>query len=310
MKRVGLDVGFGWTKVVTDEAQFKFRSLVASYPESGESDVRPVVVMGRSYLVGEDAKYGRDVRTISNISSYLDYLPVLTRASVVEAGLEGEKIAAVVGLPPIYKEYKSKVEESLKSIGIETFVVPQGYGILKDVEDRIENDVLILDIGFNTVDYLIARRGSDGWVKVRSNTVEGLGVQKAVSIFVDRVAREYPFIQREPIGKKAFYFEKAGITIEGQKVDLGQEKEAAIGVFIDEVLNRLDEELALKNLFNQVEAVVVAGGGAHIIPANKVPHPNLIIPEAPEFSQARGYYKVACKVFTEGRDESAENDIP
>lgn len=73
MKIIGLDVGFGFTKVCIEDKQLKFPSVVGSYEEPGFHDIEDnvsengkenVTVGGQHLLVGEKA-----IRRSTRISS-------------------------------------------------------------------------------------------------------------------------------------------------------------------------------------------------------------------------------------------------
>ncbi len=292
---IGLDVGFGWVKVTTENTSTKFRTLIAPFSRSGDSDIVPITFAGKEYVVGNDARFFPGIQSIPSITALLENLPILIKAAVAEVGIENPKeVTIVTGLPPVHKNLKSKTESIAEEVVKKAYVVPQGYGILKDTEDQINDSVLIIDVGFNTVDYLLAVRTDNGWKKARSNSLERSGVERAVSIFIERIAPEHPSVRKLVLGKRTMLFEKATMSL-GEEIDLSQEKEAAIEEFAREIFQRLDEELDLDTLIKEVDSVVLAGGGAYLL-KDRLNFPGsvkMIIPEEPEFSQSRGYYKAA-----------------
>ncbi len=89
----------------------------------------------------------------------------------------------VSGLPPRFRNFAEEFEKALRQVeGVEDVaVVPQGVGIVEDTKTYIlqHPNALILDIGFNTVDYISVSVNGVNLVKERSGTIEGLGVKSA-----------------------------------------------------------------------------------------------------------------------------------
>jgi hypothetical protein len=82
-------------------------------------------------------------------------------------------------------------------------------------------------------------------------------------------------------------FEKGRVSLEGENIDLSHIKQRAIDEYNEILKTRLKSEIG--NLLNEIESIVLAGGGAYYIRGIRK---DVYIPDAPEFSQARGYTKI------------------
>jgi len=276
MEKVALDVGFGWTKVATGQGTFKFPTWLAYKSDEAINNLDSVSYDGKEYVVGTDAKYERQKITIAGIDELINYFPVFVKFATQKAGLSNPKI--ITGLPPTYRDKFSILEKQ----GIT--VLPQGLGIYLDTIDMVDADeLLVIDIGFNTVDYILVIDGE----RKRGNTLVKQGVERMVEIFKSKLPAELSYLKQFNLQRLMDTFEKGYANVEGERVDLSDFKQQAIDEYNEVVRTRLRSEIG--NLLEEVEQVVVAGGGAYYL--NKIRASRVFIPHDPEFSQARGYLK-------------------
>jgi hypothetical protein len=177
MRVIGIDIGFGQVKVVSEDLALKFPSQIAQFLEGEISDVPVVEHNGMWYVVGEDATSFRHKLSISTVEMLVRYSPVLLKRALQEIG-QSEEYFVVSGLPPRFRHMEEEFSKVLRTVeGVQdVLIVPQGAGILEDVKDyvRSHEGALILDIGFNTVDYLSVRIKGNKVIKERGGTIEGL----------------------------------------------------------------------------------------------------------------------------------------
>jgi len=275
--KIGLDLGFGWCKVCTSEGEcFKFPSWLAYHTDAAISEMDIVTVDGIEYVVGDDAKYERQKITISDINDLISYFNVFKKYALQKAGIKDDNVQIVTGLPPIHKDKAGKLEKQGAT------VIPQGVGIYLDVKDKVKsNEMLILDIGFNTVDYILVSNG----VKKKGNTLEKQGVERMVEMFRSQI--DISFVKQFSLQRVMELFEKGYGVFEGDRIDLSHIKKRAIDEYNEILKTRLKSEIG--NLLDEIETIVLAGGGAYYI---KDIRKDVYIPDAPEFSQARGYTKI------------------
>jgi hypothetical protein len=228
------------------------------------------------------------------------YSPVLLKRALLEVG-EGGEYFVVSGLPPRFRHLGEEFSKALQAVeGVKRVViVPQGAGILEDVKEyvRTHGGALILDIGFNTVDYLSVRVKGDDFVKERGGTIEGLGVKSAVEIFRSLLPAEVGFLRNEPYVFVVPYFAKGRLTLAGKEVFLQEEKMKASKLWTEQIYLRLQEEIG--ELIKSKPVFVVAGGGAYFLDRSLFER-EVYIPVAPDFSNARGYYKLGVGFLRRG----------
>ena len=151
-KVIGVDIGYGRTKVYDGERRGNFPSAVSSQvaeEATFESHLRPFLAHGRAYITGEDAEiHARTVEDTRNESflgsgGWFALLAHALRGAGYDPDCEGAVIA--IGLPPgmcgpdRYREVLRTVKETSvldKSSGrayrftrTRVIIVPQGVGI-------------------------------------------------------------------------------------------------------------------------------------------------------------------------------------
>ncbi len=294
---LGIDIGFGQVKVVAQEVALKFPSQISQFWEGEVSDVPVVLHNGMQYVVGEEAMVFRHKLSLSTVELLIKYSPVLLKRALMDVG-NNEEYLVVSGIPPRFRHMGEEFSNALQSVdGVRRVViVPQGAGILEDVKDymRLQGGALILDIGFNTVDFLSVRiKGSD-FVKERGGTIEGLGVKSAVEIFRGLLPADAGFLRNEPYVFLVPFFAKGRLTLAGREFFLQEEKAKASKLWTEEIYLRLQEEIG--ELIKSKPVFVVAGGGAYFLDRS-IFERDIYVPVNPDFSNARGYYKLGVDIL-------------
>jgi hypothetical protein len=289
MRVLGIDIGFGSVKVYSDGLEYKFPTAVAYMPDDEVMEVEKVNVGGRYFVVGKDVKY---------VSGYKIEIPGvrdLIRWSGVFLKYVFDKFSefdvVVSGLPPGAKRHVSEFEAVLRSVcrDAKIKILPQGAGILYDVVSGNVSlgEVMVVDIGYNTVDCLVAERIDGVWRKKRGITIEGFGVMKAVSFMRELFSSRMEFFKNWSVSRLVEAFEVGYVVVDGERVDLSGYKAEAVKRYEEVLVGRLKAELG--DDFRSIESVVLAGGGAYYVSERHFGK-KVIIPDKPEFSQARGYY--------------------
>jgi len=290
----GIDVGFGWTKIVKDEEETKFPTWIAHHIHSPFSDEINTIKYGsKEYTVGEDVIFENQRIEITGIKELITYFPVFLKH--IENIYE-EKIEKIVtGIPVIYKDMKDELKKNINGIGVEIEVLPQGLGIFLDVKKQLTyENAFILDIGFNTLDYLIVKKEKTGWKRKKGNTIEKMGIVRAIDRFRELIPKEISYARNFSFSRLLEIFERGAIIFENEKIDLKNIKNSSLEDYTETVNTRLSEEIG--QTIYDVQTVVIAGGGANIVKFDLFKHSHIIIPEKPEFSQARGYLNFAMGV--------------
>lgn len=287
----GIDVGFGWTKAVGENGkEIKFPTWIAYHTPAPISELSIVRYGGRDYVVGKDVKYEAQRIEISGIKELVTYFPVFLEHA---EALLGDKLESIVtGVPVIHRSHVEELKRSVEDLGISCEVLPQGVGIFLDVKDELtSDDVFILDMGFNTLDYFILEKGSNGWKKKKGNTIEKLGLVRAVEIFRGSIPDRVSYARNFSFSRLLEVFERGSIWFEGEEVSLKGIRDIALKEYAEMIKTRIGEEVG-QNM-GDVHIVVFAGGGANVLKADIFKGTQVVIPDRPEFSQARGYLKFA-----------------
>ena len=289
MRVLGIDIGFGSVKVYSDELEYKFPTAVAYMPDDEVMEVEKINVGGRYFVVGRDVKYvARNKIEIPGVKDLIRWSGVFLKYVLDKFG---EFEVVVSGLPPSAKRYVSEFEAVLKSVcrDAKIKILPQGAGILYDVVSKEPSlsEVMVVDIGYNTVDCLVAEKIEGVWKKKRGITIEGFGVMKAVSFMRELFSSKMEFFKNWSVSRLVDAFEVGYVVVDGERVDLSGYKAEAVKRYEEVLVGRLKAELG--DDFRSIESVVLAGGGAYYV-SEKHFGKKIMIPDKPEFSQARGYY--------------------
>jgi hypothetical protein len=289
MRVLGIDIGFGSVKVYSEGLEYKFPTAVAYMPDDEVMEVEKVNVGGRYFVVGRDVKYVASYKIeIPGVKELVRWSGVFLKYVLDKFGVFD---VVVSGLPPSAKRHVSDFEVVLRSVcgDAKVKILPQGVGILYDVvsKDETLNEVLVIDIGYNTVDCLVAEKIEGVWRKKRGITIEGFGVMKAVSLMRELFSSRMEFFKNWSVSRLVDAFEVGYVVVDGERVDLSGYKVEAVRRYEELLVGRLKAELG--DDFRSIESVVLAGGGAYYV-SDKYFGKRVIIPEKPEFSQARGYY--------------------
>lgn len=283
---LGLDIGFGHTKVYSGKDKFKFPTQIAFAPDDPNMEVETINIAGNKYIIGKDTKYSTYRLEIPNVEYLIKYSPVFLKYVLDKVG---NVDVLVTGLPPNCKKHVDKFRENLNSVfDGEIEILPQGLGILYDAESKLDGEAVVVDIGYNTVDCInVERDENDIWKKKRAVTIENFGVVKAVEILRELIPSDIAILKNWSVSRLLDCFEKEHIFISGEKIDLSAYKKESIKKYSEILMSKIEQEM--KDVFKETSAIVLAGGGAYYVTPGYFGK-NVIIPEEPEFSQARGYY--------------------
>lgn len=283
---VGLDVGFGWTKWWTQEKKGKFPTWIGLWEKYSISEVQPLEFEGEQYVVGEEARFCKQKIEIVDYESIIKYLPLI--ALHVSRLTGASRYDMVTGLAPKhYVKFKQDREAQLKLNEFKK-VLYQGLGVLMDVEEKLklreDEFIVLIDIGFNTVDVLLLLWTGEKFKKIAVESFEKLGVLNAVERFRERLNVEN--LKDQPASKLVKVFQEGKARIAGKEYNLEKEVKEAKETYRETLMARLKEAFGSK--LEEADHMILAGGGAYLV--GKI-RPDTIVPEEPEYSNARGYTK-------------------
>lgn len=324
--RMGIDIGFGDVKVVSakiggngkaDIAKFKFPTAVARVKNkaiAGLEDAQIEYVFENSkYLLGSDALGSINILPTRDIDFIMEFGPLLIFKAFEHAARHYHlPIKAVctsaevcLGLPlAYYKEKKNELARRLTSFEVtgcsvnisRLAIQAQGQGILLDFlfddhcrPDRkwLGSDLLILDIGFNTIDILCVQKGrsSSEW----SNMLEGAGIC--------RICRDLD-IELKRMGLELGEQTIKNVLVErrttkyGKPIDLSATIARLTSDYADFLHRQIQSKLS--DVMKTTRKLIVAGGGAYYVAdtfKRKYSGGFLLVPVDAEYSNAGGFYK-------------------
>jgi len=321
--KIGIDVGYGDVKTVASYngqiEYFKFPTAVA-YAGDGfalggfkaETEVSEYKYNGRTYKVGKPALSCPELFSTRDISFLLTYAPLLVYVALEQLAkkysmsfedlAEAEKHLCV-GLPLAHWEkHKVKFTDILTSfqvsgrhIRFDTIeVLPQGQGVLVDYvlddsgnenEDRGNSNLLIVDIGFNTVDILCVEEGicSKRW----SDMIEGGGICRICDILNKHLQKSEVFLPEQAVKDVLL---KKELSIYGQKNDYSTVIRNASEAYTD----MLEQEIRSRwaPFLQKAHKLILAGGGAYYVGNFSGYSPGFAYtPYLSEYCNARGFIK-------------------
>jgi len=299
MKTVAIDVGYSSTKVKYEGKLHKLPSAISFATDLGidygEDDV--IKYKDETYYVG-DAAVGMETFTTTDFGFKKQFDPVILYHVIKKLGLleyakKGEvKLFLTLALADWkYKEEYLKILESYEIDGTQvTFkdctLLPQGAGAYmsfvgnKGVHPQ---SAAIIDIGFNTINFLVYENGQPK--RAHSKGYSGHGVSSILRPFATYLESTYNM----PFGEA----EALKVFTNGKFIFNGSEQ--------PQVANKIIELKGqfVKKLFNSVltgekkilatsEAVILAGGGCYLLEGINFP-PNVKMASKPfEFANIAG----------------------
>lgn len=303
---IGLDIGYGFTKVVTSNNQVRvFRSLVGvGSPDTMGISNRPLSTVsfnGDTYTVGDDAEKFKlpliNTRKRNNIES-ISY-KVLAIAAI------GEKVNTplniVTGLPlEFYTSDKTRVQKVFSDIYEKSnvTVIPQPAGTFFDIlldfngspqnTDIANKKIGIIDVGTYTTDLLLLEKSDP--IRELSSTIT-IGIDTLLKNIIKDCLHVRRSLTHREIEKA---LQTGYITKHGQPHD------------ITEVINK-NKILIAKNIWSYVNSIwgaeddidmfVVSGGGGMIF-KESFNQSNIVFPKNPFMSNVYGFYKLARRIYS------------
>lgn len=319
--RIGLDTGFGDVKVVVNlngtTRELKYPTAIAYAKKGIIGDLgdrqEEYDFSGQTFVVGAAALQSQDLFSTRDIEFLLTYSPLLAYKALVDiaqagslplADLLSTKKQLCLGVPLAHYTRKEELKNRLAAYSVSGDTVQfdsvevraQSQGILfdymlnkdgKSVSDRMNQNLLIIDIGFNTVDVLgvINGRPSKEW----SGMLESSGICKVCEELKNHLQTEFSFNLFEQVVKDVL--ERGQISLYGVTKDLSSPIRIAKEVYS----NWLSREINSRwnNFIKRADKLIIAGGGAYFVDDLKQRYPKefVFVPDNPEYSNARGFLK-------------------
>jgi plasmid segregation protein ParM len=299
MKKLAIDVGYSSTKVKYEGKLYKFPSAISFATDLGidygEDDV--VKYKGETYYVG-DAAVGLETFTTTDFGFKQNFDPVIVyhvikKLNLVEDAVKGNiQLFLTLALADwkhkdtylsIFKDYE--VDEHVLNFENIT-LLPQGAGAyLAYVQKQKDHpsSAAIIDIGFNTINFLVYENGQPK--RAHSKGYSGHGVSSILRPFATYLESTFnmPFGEAEALkiftsGK--FIFNGAEQTqVSAKIVELKAQ-------FVKKLFNSV--LTGEKKILATSEKVILAGGGCYLLEGIQFP-PNVGLADKPfEFANISG----------------------
>ncbi len=295
-QKIAIDIGYGDTKVMISGKTFKFPSAISqirqSQIQSSEQDSKAFSFNNALYLVGDDAI--NSAIATRGYGFLQKYSPLLIYKAMIEAGLSVDKpIEIATGLSLVnqaeVQDFVSKISSfMINGVHLEpkVFLFAQGQGIYNDMKSYKEGLVCVMDIGYNTLDFLVFENGRPNNALCFANKK---GANIAIVDLQKILMREFKVDFSEQEAKKVFLNKK--VKIAGEEVDFSDEINSSMQHYADEIINEIinkNEDIVAK-----AESVIIGGGGAYFLSKEilqETQKANYIFVKEPEFSNVRGYF--------------------
>jgi len=297
---VGVDIGFGYTKVYGSEKKEKIPTFVAPFSMSEALTEEEVIEFdGKTYLIGS-----RYVDLRGTEFPFTDEYRAMLYYAL--RNYDGEVIVGL-GVPPSWGAKREDIEKlysgrhkfyykgKLKELNLKVKVFLQGWGgyidYIYNLEGGYQEDrdvpAIYSDWGFYTIDTIITERAfvKGRWV-VKPRKPEDATIPKGVSRLLE--------ILKLILEEKGIFIPDIRLLetylVSGSRYR--REIEEAKERWMREVVSELQRKY--EKYIPYVEKVVIFGGGANLVSdtfefafkEKKVP-----ITKLDEFANARGYYK-------------------
>ena len=324
---IGLDVGFGDVKIVTNIVDDEGRETIAllKYPTAiayakdgiiGDlAEQEEYEFNGRTFVVGSAALQSQNVFATRGIEFLLTYSPLLAYKAI--AGIEqpaslhlpdllSAKKRLCLGIPLAYYPKRHELQRGLSAYNVSGNTIQfdnievraQGQGILFDymlddhgrpLSDRINQNVLVLDIGFNTVDVLavIEGRPNREW----SGMMKDAGICRICEDLKTYLQKEFNFNLCEQVVKDVL--QKGHVSLYGASMDLSTCIRKTTEAYSDWLSREVNS--GWDGFLKRADRLIIAGGGAYYVRnlRHKYPEQFVLVPDDSEYSNAWGFLKFA-----------------
>lgn len=315
MMVVGIDIGYGYTKVcVTDGNTYQetvFPSLVSEYIPTEGFQSKPldmVSINGKPFVVGEDVK-DTLIGPYRVDKTFLDKPEYYAIIGYILQKIKQRVNVMVLGLPPSFytketvtaMKVKLQSQQMKRSDGTTILVpevieyVPQGAGIFFSHLSNSNNGIIkgetaIIDIGYYTVDATLYSNGKYISEAARSYPF-------GVNVLIDKVKNEYSRVYKSFIADSI----AEQIIRTGEFTHMGTKHTLDISHLVKDFLNtylmRAIGEFAnsIKGLGMKIDHLLLGGGGVFCL--GSVSGAEIV--KDPQMANARGFCEFGKKTLTD-----------
>jgi hypothetical protein len=299
MKKLAIDIGYSSTKILFEGKLHKLPSAISFATDLGidygEDDV--VSYKGDTYYVG-DAAVGLETFTTTSFEFKQNFDPiiiyhVLKKLNLIEDAANGNlKLYLTLALADWkhkenYLKILSGFEVDDRQMGFNDIVLlPQGAGAYMQYVGQNgvhPSSAAIIDIGFNTINFLVYDGGQPK--RAHSKGYSGHGVSSILRPFATYLESTFnmPFGESEALN----IFTKGKFIFNGTEQPQIAEKIIELkGQFVKKLFNSV--LVGDRKILSTSEKVILAGGGCYLLEGVNFP-PNVTLTSKPyEFANIVG----------------------
>ena len=213
MKYIGIDVGNGFTKAVSDSKKIRFPSLTSTIKKSTWSEKTTSVGYGAAKAAGDYNSYLTTPLIAGKPVNRGAYVMMIREACKKLEITADDEFTVCAGLPYSEKLQKKIIVSMLEEAGAKTvWIIPQALGTA--IAEK-KTDCIVVSIGYGTTEYLavnnrkpvygisddkaasflISELESTGADFVKNDIFAGKAVQEALPLFVDNIENNCKKIQ-------------------------------------------------------------------------------------------------------------------
>lgn len=302
-----IDIGYGHTKVLYNNNEYKFPSAVsyAGISSTSFSDSDSYEFEGQKYFVG-DNKAVRDALATQDYSFLEKYAPLLIFKAIEycknNLGLDdSEEIHIATGLSVLNWANREGFKNRIRSFTVNNKLIKtqiklfaQGQGVFYDYFGCSGDDDLniVFDIGLLTNDFIVFENNKPYPEKCFANNHGVNVILKDLQNYISSKFNEH--LSEVQVNNILItnQFRHYGVV---HKLDdiISQIKDS----YIEKITLGINS--SSKGLIKEANKIILSGGGAYLFNDYKI-FPNMVLSNSPyEFSNVRGYAAKAPKLFSE-----------
>ena len=256
---------------------------------------------GSKYLIGEEA-IDQDVNISLKAGTLIKNAPLLVYVVLKINNIEHKGLNLITGLS--LKDFDDKGDELIEilkdftvndeEIKLDVSLLPQGRGIAYDYfsKNPQEDLALILDVGYNTLDFIAMKKDK---LSIRNSFANTNGINIILNKLQYELNSQFDIKRTTTELNETISANNKTLKHRGEIIDFSDALKDITEDYIDSIKQDIVEK---DNILERADILLIGGGGAYILRAisddglqKMFNFKNIVFVDDPyEFSNARGYY--------------------